>query len=182
MVAAVARQRYKIPHPPLSTFIAASNSELPICNTIIFYNLQPAHKPISGFWERYTMFKCINPEPRVRRACALTRSTSTIRFFFSSCTPGARGVDAVRLAPANARRSGRARPGLRRCAARRSREPIRPYGPSTIRHRFRHMHSWSAARPTIAFRLKLLYYEKPSRHKRLRKRPHRGCRPSARRR
>ena len=70
MVAAATRQRYKTPHPRLSTFMAAENSELPIPNTIIFYHLQPADWPVSGFREGDAMFKRISLEPGVRLAHA----------------------------------------------------------------------------------------------------------------
>jgi hypothetical protein len=50
--------------------MAAANSELSIPNTIIFYNLQPAGWPVSGFRERDTMFKRISLEPGVRLAYA----------------------------------------------------------------------------------------------------------------
>ena len=75
-MAAATRQRYKTTHPRLSTFMAAENSELSIRNTIIFYDLQPAGWPVSGFRERDAMFKRISLEPGVSLAHAPRRLTT----------------------------------------------------------------------------------------------------------
>jgi len=62
------RQRYKTPHPSASTFVTEGNSELHILSTRAIYKLRAAIQSVSGFWKRYTMFKCIKPEPGVMLA------------------------------------------------------------------------------------------------------------------
>ena len=64
MAAAAARQRYKTPRPLASTFVAVVNSDFHILSTRNFYDLQPSSGRLSGFRERYTMFKYIKPNPK----------------------------------------------------------------------------------------------------------------------